>query len=64
MKDIIRFGIMFTLSALLIQAAPAAGDELYFFDAHSQVDHEVIVYPDDKRVQARSSMRSRVTGLS
>lgn len=42
MKYILRSGIIITLFVALIQVANAAEDELYFIDAHSQVDHKVV----------------------
>jgi len=42
MKDVIRSGIIITLFVALIQVTSAEGDELYFIDAHSQVDHKVV----------------------
>jgi len=42
MKGIIRSGIIIILFVALIQVTPAEGDELYFIDAHSQVDHKVV----------------------
>ena len=41
-KSIIRPGIIVTLFVALIQVTSAEGDELYFIDAHSQVDNKVV----------------------
>ncbi len=41
MKAIIRSGIIITLLVVLVQVTHAQGDELYFIDAHSQVDQSV-----------------------
>ena len=38
MKGIIRTGIVITLFVALIQGKQAEGGDLYFIDAHSQVD--------------------------
>ncbi|MFC1886916.1 hypothetical protein ACFLZM_07660 [Thermodesulfobacteriota bacterium] len=42
MHGVIRSGIIFTLLISLIHAISARGDEFYFIDAHSQVDHKVV----------------------
>ena len=42
MKGFIISGIIITLFVALLQVAQAEGDELYFVDAHSQVDHQVV----------------------
>ena len=42
MKAIIRSGIIITLFVALIQVTHAEGEDLYFIDAHSQVDHNVV----------------------
>jgi hypothetical protein len=43
MKGVVSSGIIITLFiALIIQLTSAARDELYFIDAHSQVDHKVV----------------------
>ncbi len=42
LKGVIRSGIIITLFIALIQVTSAAGEELYFIDAHSQVDHKVV----------------------
>lgn len=42
MKDVIRSGIIVTIFVALLQVTGAEGDELYFVDAHSQVDHKVV----------------------
>ena len=42
MKGVSRSGIIITFLVALIQGTSAQGDELYFIDAHSQVDHKVV----------------------
>ena len=42
MKGVVSSGIIIILIIALIQLTSAAGDELYFIDAHSQVDHKVV----------------------
>lgn len=41
MNTVIQSGVFITLFFALFQVASAEGDELYFIDAHSQVDHKV-----------------------
>lgn len=41
-KRLFRYLIVFTLYVALIQVTIAQGSELYFIDAHSQVDHKVV----------------------
>ena len=41
-KGVIRSGFIVTIFVALLQVTSAEGDELYFVDAHSQVDHKVV----------------------
>lgn len=42
MKEVIRSGIIATIFVALLHVTCAEGEELYFVDAHSQVDHKVV----------------------
>jgi hypothetical protein len=42
LKGVIRSGIIVTIFVALLQVTSAEGDEFYFIDAHSQVDHKVV----------------------
>lgn len=42
MNTVIQSGVFITLVVALFQVASAEGDELYFIDTHSQVDHKVV----------------------
>ena len=41
-KGVIKSGIIVTIFVALLQVTSAEGVELYFIDAHSQVDHKVV----------------------
>jgi hypothetical protein len=69
MKCIIRSGIIITLFVALIQITHAEGDELYFVDAHSQVDHKVVPLKKVKSIMEQGgvshtilSARGKLTG--
>ena len=69
MKCIIRSGIIITLFVALIQVTHAEGDELYFVDAHSQVDHKVVPLKKVKSIMEQGgvshtilSARGKLTG--
>ena len=42
MNGVIRSGVIIALFITVIHTITAHGDELYFIDAHSQVDHKVV----------------------
>ena len=69
MKAIIRSGIIITLFVALIQVAHSDGDDLYFVDAHSQVDHKVVPLNKVKSIMKQNgvihtilSARGKLTG--
>ena len=63
MMDIVfRFQIITTLLVGLIHVTNVSGNELYFIDAHSQVDHNVV--PLNKVISLMENAGVRQTILS